>query len=69
MEKKNITFLDSLKGWGILAVIMVHSGAAGLPGVMGRIGEAGARGVQLFFLISAFLTWGSLSFEYTGGGV
>ena len=60
-DKKNIRYIDSLKGWAILAVIMIHSGAALIPGIVGEIGALGSRGVQLFFLISAFLAWKSLN--------
>lgn len=61
---KKMTYIDSLKGWAILAVILVHSGAGAFPGIMGNIGLAGARGVQMFFLISAFLAAGSLERKF-----
>lgn len=53
--------IDALKGIAILGVIMVHSGAASLPGLFGKIGAAGAKGVQLFLIITAYLTWKSVS--------
>lgn len=58
---EKVRYIDSLKGWAILAVIMIHSGAALVPGLIGEIGALGSRGVQLFFVISAFLTWSSLN--------
>lgn len=54
------SYLNALKGWAILAVLMVHTGASKLPGLFGRIGNDGARGVQLFFIISGMLTYKSL---------
>ncbi len=50
----NLDYIDSLKGWAILAVTFVHSGSADLPGIAGRI--YGSRGVQMFFLVSGLLS-------------
>ena len=55
------SLLDSLKGIAILAVLMVHSGGGRLPSIFGAIGDAGRYGVQLFFIISAFLAFKSFS--------
>lgn len=60
-DTKRETYIDALKGIAILGVIMVHSGASTLPGVFGEIGAAGAKGVQLFFLITAYLSCASLN--------
>ena len=57
--KKRITWIDSLKGIAILAVVMIHSGAGSLPSFLGKIGNIGKNGVQLFFLISTFLAFQS----------
>ena len=54
------TLFDSLKGIAMLGVILTHSGAAELPGLLGQISAFGARGVQMFFIISAILTFHSL---------
>lgn len=54
------TLFDSLKGIAILGIIITHSGAVNLPGIIGKIGAFGARGVQIFFIISAILTFKSL---------
>ena len=54
------TLFDSLKGIAILGIIITHSGAVNLPGLIGKIGAFGARGVQIFFIISAILTFKSL---------
>lgn len=61
MEKRNIGYIDALKGLAILGVTMVHTGGSSLPGIFGRIGSSGARGVQLFFLISGMLAFSSLA--------
>lgn len=61
MKGKNISYIDALKGLAILGVTMVHTGGSALPGVFGNIGSNGARGVQMFFIISAMLTFESLS--------
>lgn len=60
MIENKLTWVDSLKGIAICGVVMIHSGAGELPNFFGAIGRNGNRGVQLFFLISAFLTWKSL---------
>lgn len=41
----------------MLSVIATHAGAGSLPYGLGRIGANGARGVQLFFLISSYLAF------------
>ncbi len=60
MNGKEDRYIYALKGIAILAVTMVHSGAGQLPGIFGRIGEDGARGVQLFFILSGMLVFRSL---------
>lgn len=61
MNKEEYGYLNALKGLAILAVTMVHTGASDLPGIWGKIGNNGARGVQLFFVISGMLIFKSLS--------
>lgn len=64
LNTERITVLDSLKGIAILGVVLVHSGATELPGFFGQISAFGARGVQMFLIISAMLIFNSLdSFE------
>ena len=59
-------FVDGLRGLAILAVIAVHaSQTAGAPwrsAVLSRLAASGARGVQLFFILSAFTLF-STSFQ------
>lgn len=43
---------------------MIHSGASVLPSVLGRIGGIGDKGVQLFYIISAYLTFLSLNNKF-----
>lgn len=67
MQSRNenkLDYIDAMRGLAILAVIMVHSGQYGgsdLPKTMIKIINEGARGVQLFFLASAFTLF--LSFK------
>lgn len=56
-DKQHRMTIDSLKGIAILGVIMVHSGGAQLPGLLGKIGNAGKHGVQLFLVISGYLAY------------
>lgn len=53
-------YLDSLKGIAIIAVTLIHVDGRGLPGILGMIAGEGARGVQMFFVISAILAYDSL---------
>lgn len=53
-------YLDALKGIAIIAVTLIHVGGADLPGIVGVIGREGARGVQMFFVVSAMLAFSSL---------
>jgi peptidoglycan/LPS O-acetylase OafA/YrhL len=54
---KKLDFIDALRGYAILGVIMVHTSQYGnkLHSTLGKlITEKGAMGVQLFFLASSF---------------
>ena len=56
-SRKKFGYVDALRGVAILAVIMVHTGQYGtnnLPAMLSKVSEQGGRGVQLFFLLSAF---------------
>jgi peptidoglycan/LPS O-acetylase OafA/YrhL len=55
-EKKNYDFVDALRGWAILAVIMYHVNIWAYPSVafLRDIFNKGNHGVQLFFIVSAF---------------
>jgi len=66
-NETNLGYLDALKGLAILAVTMVHSIGADLPGVWGKIGSEGARGVQMFFIISGILAFRSLKNSFPNG--
>ncbi len=53
-ELNRVDWLDALRGWAVLGVVMVHSGqAAHSTGITQQISAVGQYGVQLFFLISA----------------
>lgn len=56
-NKEYWRYIDSLKGIAIIAVTMLHTGGNRLPGLFGKIGGQGSRGVQMFFLISGLLNF------------
>jgi peptidoglycan/LPS O-acetylase OafA/YrhL len=58
----HFAFVDALRGYAILAVVMIHSAAAVLTmdGMLRNVTSAGIYGVQLFFVVSAFTLFWSL---------
>jgi peptidoglycan/LPS O-acetylase OafA/YrhL len=60
----NLKFIDSLRGWAILAVLFFHCGEFGdnhqLPKKLVSMHYHGAYGVQLFYIISSFTLFYSL---------
>ncbi|MFN0200133.1 MAG: acyltransferase family protein [Bacteroidia bacterium] len=70
MEKQTtpfapLAYIDALRGLAILGVLMVHCSINGLrhyPDWVGEIFYEGARGVQLFYVVSAFTLF--LSFHH-----
>lgn len=54
-------WVDGMKGIAISGILMIHSGGGGLPGLLGDVGNIGKNGVQVFFLISGYLTFLSLN--------
>ncbi|AHM60281.1 cellulose-binding, family II [Flammeovirgaceae bacterium 311] len=61
---KKLDYIDALRGVAILGVIMVHANQYGTSdlGMFERLVNEGARGIQLFYLASAFTLF--LSFKY-----
>ena len=59
-------FVDALRGYAILLVILVHTSllVKGLPGWLYSIAANGARGVQLFYIVSAFTLFYSLKYNH-----
>lgn len=55
MKNRHYAYIDALRGYAILAVITTHSFplSSGLTGAIRKIVDQGARGVELFFLVSA----------------
>lgn len=67
MENTNRSqVLDSLKGIGIVIVLLFHSGALGYGGMMEKVRVVLERGVHLFFVVSVILMF--LSLEHAGCG-
>ncbi|MBI3232673.1 MAG: acyltransferase [Bacteroidetes bacterium] len=62
---KKLDYIDSLRGLAIIGVVAIHASKYGtfvVPEIIQRIVEHGARGVQLFFIASAFTLF--YSFDY-----
>ncbi|HEX3073691.1 MAG TPA: acyltransferase, partial [Ignavibacteriales bacterium] len=58
-ETRRLAWIDALRGWAILGVVFVHTRQygleeEGLPGLFKFIVHQGGKGVQLFYLLSAF---------------
>lgn len=69
-KKQHIDFLDALRGIAVLLVVFVHTGiymVHPLPGWLHILQGEGARGVQLFYILSALtLTISLTTNAYTG---
>jgi peptidoglycan/LPS O-acetylase OafA/YrhL len=67
-SSKRLDWLDALRGWAILAVVIVHCGqVAHSDGLVKKFTETGQYGVQLFFVVSALtisLTYNSHRGKY-----
>ena len=61
------TWIDSLKGLSILAIILTHSGFYDLPTKWGQLFSAGQNFVAVFFILSAFLSFKSFG-SFTSEG-
>ncbi|WP_029904231.1 acyltransferase [Prevotella sp. 10(H)] len=62
-QVKKLGYIDSLRGFAVLAVLMVHCadyGTNNYPDIIESITGNGGRGVQLFFIVSAFTLFLSL---------
>jgi peptidoglycan/LPS O-acetylase OafA/YrhL len=59
-------FVDALRGYAILGVIIVHTSqrVTELPVWLARVSAEGAIGVQLFYVISAFTLFYSMSYGH-----
>jgi len=63
-EMERLAFVDALRGWAILAVLAVHTTmftTSALPPHFGSVVAQGPRGVQLFYVVSAFTLFLSLA--------
>ena len=69
MQGKRLDYLDSLRGWAILGVLLIHTRLFGLPippSWLKDFIDNGDKGVQLFFVISGLSL--ALSSEARGLG-
>lgn len=68
MQARRLLYIDALRGFAILGVIVVHvAGAFPAPShVLNVILANGGRGVQLFFVVSAFTLFHSLDSKTAG---
>ncbi len=65
---KKLDYINAIRGLAILGVIMVHSSQYGefsVPKIISNIIGQGARGVQLFYLASAFTLFISFKNRFT----
>ncbi|WP_414055451.1 acyltransferase family protein [Macrococcus equi] len=60
---KKLKYIDSLRGFAILGVLLTHVTAAfpEIPSILYNIGHNGNKGVQLFFIVSALTLMISLN--------
>ena len=64
LQTRKLDYVDALRGLAILGVMMLHTkhyGSDSLPIFIGKLLDGGERGVQLFYLASAFTLF--LSFK------
>jgi hypothetical protein len=65
-DLQRVDYLDALRGIAILGVILVHSVILSHQGgLLGMVGLTGQRGVQLFYMVSAFTLFMSLDSRHT----
>ena len=61
-EPQRFEFIDALRGWAILGVLWCHAGLfQKVPGFFEDAVTSGSRGVQLFYLVSAFALFWSMN--------
>lgn len=59
-SEKRYTWVDSLKGIAICAIVWVHSGGGMIGSLLDPLGKAGAYWVQMFFILTVYLSYHSL---------
>src|SRR5208283_2381124 len=67
LETRKYDFIDSLRGYAILGVLLVHSTQFVTPtsSILQLIATSGSRGVQLFYIASALTLCMSWQFRST----
>ena len=68
MKEQRREWVDAIKGIAIIGVVVIHSGFEQvLPKVFNAVASIGDKGVQIFYIISAYLLYLSYDrFEKTG---
>lgn len=63
--RDRIGYIDSLRGWAVVGTFLVHNGQwfRSLHPLLAKIADHGSRGVQLFYIISAYTIFVSLSIK------
>ncbi|WP_321905111.1 acyltransferase family protein [Paraburkholderia tropica] len=54
MKTERLEYLDSLRGWAILLVLICHAGGL-VNGAINQVTGEGNKGVELFYVLSAFM--------------
>lgn len=62
-----VRWVDGMKGVAICGIVMIHSGGGALPDLLGSLGNIGKNGVQVFFMISAYLAFRSMERAFHSG--
>lgn len=57
---KRLTWIDSLKGIAVCAIVWVHTGGGSLGNILDPLGRAGAYWVEMFFILTVYLACRSL---------
>lgn len=63
-----LQWIDALRGFAVLGIILVHTDYSNMPWFIQAVSIEGARGVQLFFILSGFSVFYSLKYLHPNEG-
>lgn len=66
MGNNRRSYIDSIKGFTILVIAVMHIGLPGLPPVIAKLVDFGDYGVQMFFILSGYLNMCSAARHFKG---